>query len=348
MDVLLTNWKLYLAAVGLAFGVSALLTPLVRAAALRFGWIDAPSSAVKTHKVPTPSLGGVAIYLAYVATLLALRYWTRFPTGTLRSLRGLLVGATIVFLCGIIDDLRKPKGLGVRAKFAMQGAAAVFLVAWDIRIHFIRPAPVAYALSLLWVVGITNAFNIIDIMDGLSASQAIVAALSFLMISLPSEELYVNFASAALGGAALGFLPWNLSSKRKIFMGDSGSMLLGFLLAGISMGTHYSGRNNVGVYAPLFILLVPMFDTFFVMYLRIRKGQSPFLGSKDHFALRLEKIGYPRGRIVFMAAAAAGFLGFCAFLVTQLSLWWALGIYAVVLAEILLLSQALAKVVMHD
>lgn len=348
MDPLLSTWRLYVLAVLLAFSISAVMTPVVRAMSLRFGWIDAPSSAVKTHKVPTPSLGGIAIYIAYVATLLALRYWTQFPTGTLRSLRGLLIGGTIVFVCGIVDDMLKPQGLGVKSKFLAQSAAAAFLTVWGIRIHFIQPEAVAYFLTFLWVVGITNAFNIIDIMDGLSASQAIVASLSFLMISLPRQEPYVNFAAAALGGAALGFLPWNLSSKRKIFMGDSGSMLLGFLLAGISMGTHYSGANNIGVYAPLFILLVPMYDTFFVMYLRIRKGQSPFLGSKDHFALRLEKLGYTRGRIVVMAAGAAAFLGFCAFLVTQLSLWWALGIYAVILIEILVLSQALAKVVMHD
>src|SRR5205814_5488794 len=128
-----------------------------------------------------------------------------------------------------------------------------------------QPAYVGAAVTMIWVVGITNAFNIIDIMDGLAASQAAVAAVAFLLISLPSEELYVNFASAALAGAALGFLPWNLSKRRKIFMGDSGSMLLGFLLAGISMGTSYSNVNNLGVYAPLLILLVPMYDTFFVM-----------------------------------------------------------------------------------
>lgn len=350
MDRLSADWRLYLGAVAASFFVSFALTPLVRALSLRFGWIDAPTSSVKTHKVATPSLGGAAIYAGYVVTLVGLRFYTRFPTGTLTSLRGLLVGGTIVFLAGIVDDLQKKTGtgLGFKAKFFVQIVAGLQLMAWGMRIRFIQPPYLAYAVTLLWIVGITNAFNIVDIMDGLSASQAAVAALSFLFISLPSEEFYVNFAAAALAGAALGFLPWNFSKKRKIFMGDAGSMLLGFLLSGLALGTRYSDVNNIGVFAPLLILLVPMYDTFFVMYLRLRKGQSPFLGSKDHFALRLEKLGYTRHTIVLMAAAAAAFLGFLAFLVTQLSLWWALCLYAVVLVEVLLLSRALAEVVMHE
>ncbi|MDE2039016.1 MAG: undecaprenyl/decaprenyl-phosphate alpha-N-acetylglucosaminyl 1-phosphate transferase [Elusimicrobia bacterium] len=323
-------------------------TPAVRALALRLGWLDAPSSSVKTHKVATPSLGGMAIYLGYAAALLLTRYWTRFPTGTLHALRALLLGGTLVFFCGIVDDLRKPHGLGFKEKFAAQAAAAILLIHFGVRIRFIRPDYISQALTLLWVVGITNAYNIIDIMDGLAASQAAIAALAFLLISLPSEELYVNIAASALAGAALGFLPWNLSKKRKIFMGDSGSLLLGFLLSGLAMGTKYTVVNNLGVYCPLLILLVPMYDTLFVMVLRLRKGQSPFLGSKDHFALRLERLGYPRSTIILMAAAASIFLGFCAFLVTQFTWKWALGVYVVVLAEILLLSKALAEIVMHD
>jgi len=344
MQSLAAYWKLYLLAVAAAFGLSFLLTPLVRRLALRFGWMDAPSSAVKTHKESTPSLGGIAIFASFVVTMILLRLFTRFATGTLHSLRGLMIGGALVFALGVIDDLRKPHGLHFKPKFAVQSLAAAALIFFGIRIYFIKPDYLALGLTLLWVVGITNAFNIIDIMDGLSAGQAAVAALGFLMISLPSEELYVNFASAALAGAALGFLPWNLSSGGKIFMGDSGSMTLGFLLAGVSLGTRYSDINDLGVFAPLLILLVPVYDTLFVMYLRLRRGQSPFLGSKDHFALRLEKVGYSRGQIVASCAAMAAFLSFCAFLVTQLSVVWAACIYAAVLVEVLILSNALAKV----
>ena len=335
---------LYLLAIACAAAISFVLTPLVRVAALRWGWVDAPSSAVKTHKVATPCVGGVAIFLAFVGTLLILRFLTQFPTGTLRSLRSLVIGGTFIFFLGLIDDLTKPQGLHFKPKFVVQILAALALLSFGIRIKFITPDYLGAVLTVIWVVGITNAFNIIDIMDGLSASQAAIAALGFLMISLPSEELYVNFASAALAGAAMGFLPWNMSKSRKIFMGDCGSMVLGFTLSGIALGTKYSEVNNLGVYAPLFILLIPMYDTFFVMFLRLRAGQSPFLGSRDHFALRLEGLGYNREKIVVMAAGAAMFLSFCAFLVTHLTLRLALCVYGVILAEILVLSRALAAV----
>jgi len=344
MQSLLAYWKLYLLAATAAFGLSLLLTPLVRLLALRYGWVDAPSSSVKTHKVTTPSLGGIAIFFSFIATLLMLRFFTQFPTGTLRSLRGLMLGGGLVFLLGVVDDLKKPHGLHFKPKFAVQSLAALCLLFFGMSIRFIAPEYLGVGLTLLWVVGLTNAFNIVDVMDGLSASQAAIAAAGFLMISLPSEELYVNFASAALAGAALGFVPWNLSSRHKIFMGDSGSMTLGFILAGLALGTRYSDINDLGVFAPLLILLVPMYDTILVMCLRLRRGQSPFLGSKDHFALRLEKMGYSRGQVVGLAALASVFLSFCAFLVTQLSLVWALCIYAAIFVEVLLLSRVLAKV----
>ena len=347
MQLLIENWKLYLYAMAAAGAISFLATPVIRALALRFGWMDIPAS-VKTHKIATPSLGGVAIFAAFVGTLFLLRLWTHFPTGTLRSLRALILGGTIIFVLGIVDDLKKPQGLHFKLKFVVQFLSACVLVFYDIRIHFMSPDYLSMGLTLFWVVGITNAFNIIDIMDGLSASQAVIAALCLLMISLPSEELYVNFASATLAGAAIGFLPWNMSAKRKIFMGDSGSLLLGFLLSGIAMGTRYSDVNSLGVYAPLFMLMVPIYDTLFVMVLRLAQGKSPFLGSKDHFALRLEKMGYSRGEIVRLAVGASTFLGFCAFLVTQLSAMWALFIYVMVIIEVLILSHALAQVMMND
>lgn len=311
-------------------GVSFFMTPLVRVLSVRFGLLDHPGSAVKTHKEPTPVFGGVAIYLGFMATMLMLRMTTSFPTGTLYNLRALVLGGTLVFLLGLVDDLRRPEGIDYKPKFVVQILAAVLLIAFGLRMRFLQPAYVAYAVTVVWVVGVTNAFNIVDIMDGLSASQAAVAAFAFLMISLPSEELYVNFASAALAGAALGFIPWNLSKKHKIFMGDCGSLLIGFLLAGISLGTRYSEVNDVGVFAPLLILFVPAFDTLFVSLLRLNQGKSPFLGSKDHFALRLEKMGFPREQVVLMAAAAAAFLGFCAFLVTRLPLKSAVAVYVLV------------------
>jgi UDP-GlcNAc:undecaprenyl-phosphate GlcNAc-1-phosphate transferase len=145
-------------------------------------------------------------------------------------------------------------------KFVFQIAAALVLPAFGIRIHFLQPAHFAKLVTIVWIVGVTNALNLVDIMDGLAASQAAISALGFLLIALPSEEIYVNFAAAALLGACLGFLPWNFSSKRKIFMGDGGALSVGFVLAAISMGTRYSAIDPLGVYAPLLILGLPIID----------------------------------------------------------------------------------------
>lgn len=335
---------LYAAAVAIAALVSFVLTPFVRQISLRLGLLDRPESSVKTHKVAVPALGGVAIWLGFATSLLVIRFLTTFPTGTLRSLRGLFVGSLIVFLLGVIDDAKKPAGLNFRVKFVGQTIAAWALLQFGIQIDFLKPEYLAAGLTVFWVVGLTNAFNIIDIMDGLCATQAIIAAGAFLLIALPSEQIYVNFASASLLGAALGYLPWNFSKTGKIFMGDSGSMTLGFLLSAIAMGIDYSQRNPLGVYAPLFILLVPMYDTFYVMAIRIRKGHSPFLGSKDHFALRLERVGWSRGRTVLLSAAVAAFLGFCAFLATQFDLKGALALYALVAALVFWVGRRLALV----
>ncbi len=337
---------LLVACFAIAGGISFLLTPFVRALAVRLGAIDAPTSAVKTHKEPTPVFGGVAIFIGFTSTLLLLRFMTNYPTGTLYNLRALMIGGTLVFLLGLVDDLRRPEGVDYKPKFAVQILAASLLVIFGLRIRFIDPSWIAAIISIIWAVGVTNAFNIIDIMDGLSASQAAAAALGFLLISLPSEELYVNVASAALAGATVGFLPWNFSKKRKVFMGDSGSLTIGFVLAGISLGTRYSDMNDAGVLAPLLILFVPVFDTFFVSILRLNQGKSPFLGSKDHYALRLEKAGLSRPQVVLASAAAAAFFSFCAFLATQYELKGAVMVYLLAAAVVLWIGRRLALVEM--
>jgi UDP-GlcNAc:undecaprenyl-phosphate GlcNAc-1-phosphate transferase len=334
----------------IVFGVAAtltfFLTPLVRLVSVRSGILDAPSSAIKTHASPTPVFGGVAIWGGFVGAMALLRLTTNFPSGTLFNLRSLVFGGTMMFGLGLADDLRRPHGLDYKPKFLVQFAATAMLVVYGLRIRFIHPDWVSVAVTLVWVVGVTNALNIIDIMDGLAATQAAVAALGFLFVSLPSEEHYVKFAAAAIAGAALGFLPWNLSKRHKVFMGDCGALLLGFLLAGVSLGAHYSGVNDAGVFAPVLILGVPIFDTLFVSLLRLNQGKSPFLGSKDHFALRLERMGLSRREVVLVAAAAAGALGVGAFLATQHSLKRALELYALVAAAVLVVGRRLAAVSM--
>ncbi|MBI5595559.1 MAG: undecaprenyl/decaprenyl-phosphate alpha-N-acetylglucosaminyl 1-phosphate transferase [Elusimicrobia bacterium] len=320
---------LIVGAAAAALLISFSATPLVRLAAVRMGWLDRPETEVKTHKHPVPALGGVAIWMGFAGALVAARFFTTFPTGTLYRLRAVLIGGAMVFVLGVVDDLKKPHGLGWKTKMAVQALAALTLIHFGIKIRFLHPDYLGTALTVFWVVGITNAVNIIDIMDGLAASQAAAAALGFWLIALPSEDLYVNFAAAALLGASAGFLPWNLSSRRKIFMGDSGSMLLGFTLSAVALGTDFTLVNPLGVYAPLLILAVPIYDTLYVMAVRMSQGRSPFLGSKDHFALRLERLKFNRAQIVALSLFAALFLSACAWLVTLVATPWAAAIYGV-------------------
>lgn len=327
--------------------LSVLMTPLCRILAIRLNILDHPHSQVKTHKQPIPYLGGLAVTIALASTLVAARFLTDFPTGTLRNLRGIFLGAGIIVLLGLIDDI-KPKGLGYRFKFLVQIAAALCLIAFDIRINFIHPTWLGNLITILWVVGIINAMNIIDIMDGLAAGIGLIASLGFLFIAFPSEEIYVNFAAAGLAGGLLGFLPYNLSRSQKIFLGDTGSLLIGFILAAISLGASYTQVNNAGVMAPLLLLGIPIYDTALVAYLRIMKGMSPFLGSKDHYALRLERWGFYREEILVLSYAAAAALMFTAYQATAVIFEYALLIYAFVGIITFFFTVWLARIRMDD
>lgn len=345
--ILENNYLLYLLTFLLSLIISLIFTPLFRRIALKFDILDHPTNQVKTHNLPTPYLGGIPIWLGWAISLFIIRFFTHFPTGTLRNLRGILVGSIIILILGLIDD-SKPSGIGFKRKFLVQFIAAIAVFMFDIRLHFVSPYLLALGLSLLWIVGITNAFNIIDIMDGLSSGIAFIASLAFLFIALPTEQIYVNFCAAALAGACLGFIPFNLSKRRKIFMGDTGSLVIGFILASLSMGTSYTEVNEIGLFAPIFILAIPLYDTGLVMYIRWLKGKSPFMGSKDHFALRLEEIGYNRKKILFITYIAGIILSFVAFLFTRLTFIWALLLFSIVAIIAVYITFWLGKIQIKD
>lgn len=338
---------LYFAAFLSAFLITFLLTPAVRWAAVRWGVLDHPHTEVKTHKTPVPYLGGLSIFLGFAGALVLLRAVTHFPSGTLQSLWGLLLGAGFLAIVGLMDDLKKPLGLSFQAKFFYQFIAAGLLIAFDIRIRFVQPEWVAILLTVLWVTAISNAINLIDIMDGLAASQVVVAALGFLLISIPTEQVYVNVAAAAVVGAALAFIPHNMSQHRKIFMGDMGSLMLGFILAGLSLGTNYTKFNDAGLFAPLLILGLPVYDTLFVSLMRIKQGKSPFLGSKDHLALKLRALGYSKERVVITFIFASAVLSTAAFLLTTMPLYGTIALGAVILIAGLIILIKLHDVVVH-
>ena len=290
--------------------------------------LDTPNS-LKRHSYAVPLIGGCAILCGLAASLIFIRLTTNFPTGTLHSLRGILYGASIIFVLGIVDDCLKPKGLSVVIKLAIQGLATACLLVYGVHITLFDSLELSYPLTILWVIGLTNAFNLLDISDGLCVSQAVACAAGLWLIALPSEQIYVNFCACALLGACLGFWPYNHSKRFKTFLGDSGSTLIGFTLAALAMGTGYSQHSNWGFLAPLLIFAIPIFDTSFVVFARISKLQNPLRGSNDHAALRLKQIGFTSRQVLLLFLGIGILFNVMAFGVTQLSAEGAVFLYSI-------------------
>lgn len=249
--------------------------------------MDTPSGQLKKHTAPIPYMGGLAIYFAFLIGVLSALVLA--PPPDFGRVLALLVGGTIVALLGLADDLFS---LSPAVKFFFQILAASLLVVFGMKLEFMPSHPVLEtALTVFWVVAVTNAINLIDIMDGLAGGVALIACLGFVFVPFLGSQSYVPLTAAALGGSVLGFLPFNYQPAR-IYMGDSGALFLGFILAGIAMGHGYTQVNVVGLCAPLLILGVPLYDTALVMALRLLKGRSMFRGSNDHLALRLRVLGF--------------------------------------------------------
>ncbi|MFI5304790.1 MAG: MraY family glycosyltransferase [Nitrospiria bacterium] len=270
---------IYLLSFLLALGLSLYGTPLAREAAIKYGIVDHPDGKLKIQKQPVPYLGGLSIYLSFLLTL-ALTF--KFSQEVL----GLMLAGTIVLLLGLIDDFGV---LSPKVKLAGQAIAVFVLIKSDIyiKLSFI-PHWVQILITVFWLVGLINGFNLIDIMDGLSAGVAFIATIVLFVVSIVGERDMVAVMSSALAGSLLGFLRYNFYPA-KIYMGDAGSMFVGLMLSALSMNGNYTKENSIAAMAPLLILGVPIFDTIFVSYLRLLRGMSIFKGSKDHFPLRLRR-----------------------------------------------------------
>ncbi len=338
---------LYIITFFIACLLALVLTPFFRDIAIKFNIYDRPITAVKTHKVSTPYLGGLAIWSGWTISLIVIRFITNFPTGTLNNLRSIIVGSFLLLFLGLCDDIKKG-GLGFKFKFLIQIIAClIVVVGFDIRINFIENYVLSVIISIFWIIGLSNAFNLIDIMDGLSCGVAAIASFFFFIIALPSEMIYVNFCSLALCASCLGFIPYNLSQKKKIFMGDTGSLSIGFILATIAMGTSYTKINPIAVFAPLLILAVPIYETIFVSIMRIIKGKNPFLGSKDHFPLRLEKMGYTRKQILIFVYILSFILGIFSYTLVNLNDNISYLIFLLVIVSLIIFSVKLSKIKME-
>jgi UDP-GlcNAc:undecaprenyl-phosphate GlcNAc-1-phosphate transferase len=335
-----------LLAFAMALMTSLALTPVARRLAGPLGFIDRPGPR-KVHLAPTPLLGGLAIYVgAVLATVL-------FGGGLARGqMVGVLGAGTLLLVIGMLDDKKV-----LHPQLKLMGAApiaACILLASGIQASVFSAAPspgelvaliADYALTVVWVVGITAAFNILDHMDGLDAGIAAIASAFFLIFAVLGGQLLVAPLAAAILGAALGFLRWNFNPA-KIFMGDGGALLLGFLLATLGVKLHVpSLPAETAWMIPVLILGVPIFDTSLVTISRIRRGLLPFASpGKDHTAHRLVALGLGhRGAVLVMYAIAGGF-GLLALIVNRLSVGQAYTLGGLVVVAALLTILLLERV----
>jgi UDP-GlcNAc:undecaprenyl-phosphate GlcNAc-1-phosphate transferase len=298
---------LQIALIGLvALTFSILATPLARRAALRSGVVSVPR-ARDVHVQPVPLLGGAAIYLGFVAALLL--FGDRFY---IRELVAIILGATLISLFGLADDRW---GLGAPAKLAGQALAGVVLLLGGTQVQLFAQPWLNWALTLLWVVGITNALNFLDNMDGLSGGVATIAAAFFLLLAAMNEprQVLVGAMAAALIGACVGFLRYNLNPAT-IFMGDTGSLFIGFILAALAIKLRFPSNVPLVTWmVPVCVLALPIFDTALVFVGRLRRRVNPLTtAGKDHLSHRLHALGLTKREAVlscYLLAGACGLVG---------------------------------------
>jgi len=301
--------------------------------ALKYGIVDAPDGRLKHQKEPVPYFGGLAIYLAF---LMSLAFTFEFRHDVL----GIILGGTIVVMLGLIDDFGV---LTPWTKLAGQLLAVFVLIKSGIRIEIAAlPEWVDLVLTVLWMIGLINAFNLLDIMDGLSAGVGAVSAGGLFLAAWLQGDQTIVFMLAALIGSLVGFLKYNWHPAR-IYMGDTGAMFIGLLLGAMAMIGKYPGDHPLSVLTPVFILGIPIFDTLFVMWIRYQRGLPIFWGSPDHIAIRLRHWGMTVPGIVFVsysATALVAAIGLLLMMVGQDTAWiLCLGTVAVLLASTVALNK---------
>lgn len=287
------------------FAAAVGFTPITKRLAVVLGVLDQPS-ARKVHQTPTPLMGGLAIYGALVLALLLFS-----PPFYLVELGAILAGATWLVLVGFVDDRR---GMLPLVKLGGQMIAAIVLVLAGIQVRIFPSQALNVAFTLLWIVFIINAMNFQDNMDGLAAGITAIASIAFFVMAVQQELSLVGSMAAALGGASIGFLIYNFNPASS-FMGDMGSMVLGFLLAVLAIKLNFrvpAERQVITWMVPVVVLGLPIFDAALVILTRLIEGRSPMMGGKDHTSHRLVSLGLSQRAAVLALYAVCAALGVAA------------------------------------
>ena len=329
----------YMLAFLIAIGAALVVTPGVILFAAKTGAMDAPD-ARKVHKKPIPRIGGIGIYIAFMAGMLVVMSMNVLTEEVSHELIGLLFGGSLIVLLGIIDDY---KNLPAKVKLVGQIiAATVLVVVFDVRIDFITDPFgdylflefMAIPATIFWIVGLTNTVNLIDGLDGLAAGVSTIACITIFLVALQQDIMLVAVLTAALGGAAMGFLYYNFNPAR-IFMGDSGSMFLGYMLAGISIIGAVKCAATIALIVPILALGLPILDTAFAIVRRYRGGVPIFKPDKGHLHHRLLDLGFTQRQAVLLMYVISALLGLSAVALTEVSPQFAILIVGLVVVAVL-------------
>ncbi len=297
--------------------ISFITTPVVRILAFKIGAVDVPKDARRMHKAPIPRIGGLAIFLGFLLSSLIFLPLTQ-------QFQGMLLGAIIIVILGVFDDIYE---LPAKPKFCIQILAAlvaalhgnVISILSNPNIFSTEPywhlGVLSIPFTVLWIVAITNAVNLIDGLDGLACGVSTISSMTMLVIALTVSESNVAILMGALVGACLGFLPYNLNPA-KIFMGDTGSTFLGFILAVTSIQGLFKLFAVVSFAVPFLILGLPIFDTCFAILRRIATGRSPMSPDREHIHHRLIDMGFSQKQAVATLYVISAILGLSAVILT--------------------------------
>ncbi|MBE6551926.1 MAG: undecaprenyl/decaprenyl-phosphate alpha-N-acetylglucosaminyl 1-phosphate transferase [Ruminococcaceae bacterium] len=293
--------------------LSFTLTPLVRVLAFKIGAVDTPKDDRRMHKKPMPLIGGLAIFLGFAISALLFCNITK-------QLAGMLLGACVIVLVGIADDV---KDLNPWVKLGGQILAALIIVFFDMRIEFINIfgkyivfGVWSYPITVMWIVLLTNAINLIDGLDGLACGVSTISSVCLLIFTVLKSEPEIALITAILTGACMGFLPFN-TNPAKIFMGDTGALMLGFLLSVISVQGLFKFNAVISFWVPFMIFGLPFGDTAFAFLRRLLTGKHPFHGDRGHLHHRLIDMGFSQKQSVGILYAISAICGISAILFSE-------------------------------
>lgn len=322
-------WMIFI----VAFLLSMAFTPVAIKVAYKIGAIDVPKDGRRMHTRAMPRFGGMAIFLGTMVSMLIFLSFEHQIVGT-------LIGGVLIYILGVIDDL---KNLPAKVKFAGQIFIAILMYAWGLRIEFLTnffgegnvafAGPVSFFLTILWIVGITNTVNLIDGLDGLAAGTAAISALCLAYVAYIYAQYLPAAAMLALAGGVLGFLPFNFYPA-KIFMGDGGSLFLGFMLASLSIVGFTKGAAVIATSVPIFVLGLPIFDTAFAIFRRLINKRPIMEADKGHLHHRLMNLGYGQRRATLMLYCVSAIMGVAAVMFSRKLNVEGLGLVAVAALQI--------------